>query len=408
MINTLFSEEPKDKISVLNKQKQMTADAKTLSYDEWNKKWGGMDEEDTKAFMPGRVYEGKTTYNMFRGFDTSVYDQRIATETKRIEGQKKADELLSKEADQKAGFIKTYIQNKSTAENLYKEIPTKFGFDPNENLDPVEYFKSGMIKEAEDRIKNKKGVGLTGDPKNEMVCIKGVCTLVANQGVDFRGAFGGYKEGVDTDELGRLIPQYNKYFSESYAKAGFQKLPKGERPKPGDLVQYYNLGQGVARHMEMVLADKGNAFETFNNYDLYNEYLNDPNKPAGLGRSTRRIEGGVNRLMNTSWGQEGDDAEFYRITPEAAAAALSKNAEYTKRVQGKKTYETSEEKKAFDAAEKFLAANKDINVLGDDQGLMQDLIKGVQSGKPKEDILKSLIPKSKNPKLLERVITNLY
>lgn len=401
MINTLFSDEPKDKISVLNKQKQMTADAKTLSYDEWNKKWGSMDEEDTKAFMPGRIYEGKTTYNMFRGFDTSVYDQRIATETKRIEGQKKADELLSKDAAQKAGFIKTYIQNKSTTENLYKEIPTKFGFDPNENLDPVEYFKSGMIKEANKRIEKKEGIGLTGDPNNEMVCIKGVCTLVANQGVDFKEAFKDpkYKEGLDVDEMGRIIPQYNPFFSEAYANAGFIKLPKGERPKPGDLAQYYH--DNTPKHMELILADKGDGYDTFNNYDLYNSVRNNEVN-ANTGRSRRYFDGPTyNANGNTS-------TEYYRISPEAATAALSKNTEYAKKVQGKKNYETSEEKKQYDAATKFITDNKGVNVLGDDQVLMQDIISGVQSGKPKEELIKSLTPKAKNVKLIERVINNLY
>lgn len=399
--NTLFSDEPKDKVSVLNKQKQMTADAKTMSFEEWNKKWGGMDEEDTKAFIPGRVYDGKNTYKMFQGYDTEVFDKRIATETKRIESQRVADENLTKEAVQKAGFLKNYIQNKTTVENLYKELPTKFGFDPNENLDPVEYFKSGMIKEANKRIEKKEGIGLTGDPNNEMVCIKGVCTLVANQGVDFKEAFKDpkYKEGLDVDEMGRIIPQYNPFFSEAYAKAGFTKLPKGERPKPGDLAQYYDGER--PRHMELILTDKGDGFETFNNYDLYNSVRNNE-VDANTGRSRRYFEG-------STYNANGNTAtDYYRINPETAAAALAKNPEYTKKVQGKKAYEISEEKKAFDAATKFLTDNKGINVLGDDQGLMQDIIMGVQSGKPKEEIIKSLTPKSKNPKLLERVITNLY
>lgn len=396
--NTLFSDEPKDKVSVLNKQKQMTADAQSLSYEEWNKKYGGMDEGDIKVFMPGRVYEGKGTYEMFKGFNTGVYDKRIATEVKRIEGEKKADELLTKDANQKAGYLKNLMQTQATYDRLSTELPTKYNYDLNENLDPVEYVKSGMIREAEERIKSKKGVGLTGDPKNDMVCIKGVCTLAANQGVDFKGAFGGYKDGVDTDEQGRMIPQYNPYFSESYDKAGFEKLPKGEKPKKGDFVQYYQGGK--PKHMELVLGGDNSSLETFNNYELYNTYREDPLFQGEAGRSKR--------YLNNGNAEGWDDTVYYRVKPETATAALSNNTEYTKKVEGKKAYEASEDKKAYDAAVKFLSENNNTDVLGEDQGLLQDIIKGVQSGKPKEEVIKAVIPKSKNAKLIERVISNLY
>lgn len=402
MFNILFSEEPKDKVSVLNKQKQMTIDAKNLSFEEWNKKWGNMDAEDTKAFFPGQVYEGKGTYKMFQEFDPAVYDKRISTETKRLESARKEDERLNSEAAQKAGFLKAYIQNQSDLERIYKEAPSKFGYDPNEDLDPVAYVKAGMMREAEERIKNKQGIGLTGDPKNEMVCIKGVCTLAANQGVDFSKAFSDpkYKEGVDIDEKGRVIPQFNPFFAEAYEKAGFQKLPKGEKPKPGDFAQYYY--EGKPKHMEMVLSDKGDGFETFNNYDLYNTYVTQLlEEDGGAGRTRRFYQG------NTPNVGAYEQTDYYRISPETAAAALASNPEYSKKLAGKKAYETSEDKKRYEEATKFLAYNKSVNVLGEDQGLMQDIIKGIRSGVKKEDLIKSLIPKSKNPRLLERTINNL-
>jgi len=407
----LFSDEPKDKVSVLNKQKQMTIDSQNMSFEEWSKKWGGMDEEDTRAFMPGRVYEGKETYKIFQSNDPKVFDQRIGVEQKRIERVKKEDEMLTTDAAQKAGFLKTYMQNKSTLDRLNTEIPTKYNYTPGEDLNPVSYIRAGMIKEAEERIKNKQGIGLTGDEKNENVCIRGVCTLAANQGVDFKKGFGQYKDGmgIDIDETGRVIPQFNQYWSKDYANAGFEKLPKGERPKPGDFAQYYNK-EGIAKHMEMVLADKGNNLETFNNYELYNTYgpVQRYEPVKNTGRSVRAVGNTINSMMSNNWGTTVDDTEYYRLSADAAAAALAKNQGYQTKVKGKQAFESSEDFKLLENTSKFMQQNKDVNILGDDQGLVQDIIKGVSSGGKYEDVLKSVVPKAKNAKLVERVIKNLY
>lgn len=398
----LFSDEPKDKVSVLKKQKKMTEDAKTMSYDEWNKAYGSMDEEDTKAFIPGRIFDGKNTYKMFKEFEPTVFDKRIDVEVKKLDGERKAEERLTSEATQKAGYLKTYLQNKSTADRIGKEIQTKYQFDPNEDLDPVSYLTSGMIKEANERIKNKQGIPLVGDEKNEMVCIKGVCSLAANQGIDFAPGFGQYKDGdgVDIDEKGRVIPQYNPYFAQNYGKVGFQKLAAGEKPKKGDMVQYFT--GGTPKHMELILENKGSELETFNNYDLYNTYREQPEYSGPeVGRDRRPL-----RSDNSVDGYDG--TAYYRISPEAATAALSKNQDYQIKVKGRDAFASSEDKKALDAATKFLQDNKNTNVLGDDQGLLPDIITGIETGTPKQDLLKSVTPKAKNVKLVERIINNLY
>jgi hypothetical protein len=374
----------------------MTIDSQNMSFEEWSKKWGGMDDEDNKAFMPGRVYQGKDTYKIFQSNDPKVFDQRIGSEEKRIERVKKDEEMLTTDAAQKAGFLKTYMQNKSTLDKLNTEIPTKYNYTPGEDLDPVSYISQGMIKEAEGRIKNKQGIGLTGDPKNDMVCIKGVCTLAANQGIDFKGAFSDpkYKAGVDIDEQGRMIPQYNPFFSEAYDKAGFQKLAKGEKPQKGDLAQYYK--DGTPKHMELVIGGEKGFLDTFNNYDLYNS-----KDEEGAGRSKR--------FMDEQGNAQGwDQTAYYRIKPETASAALAKNEGYQTKVKGKQTFEASEDFKTLENVSKFMQQNKDVNILGDDQGLVQDIMKGVSSGGKYEDVIKSVIPKAKNAKLVERVIKNLY
>lgn len=414
----------------LEKQKQLVVDAQTLSFDEWQKKYMALPAADKKVLgIDDSMIADRGSYKSFKDTDATFYDTQLANLDKKLGREKaaadkaaalraqqeKEEQELTAAATPISNFFKQTSADAKAISQLSTVAKEKYGFDPNDKATPNEIIARGMVSEANQRIQNKEGIPLWFDPKNENTCINGVCTIAANQGVDF-GALKGRDPNTLKNPAGQYIPLQNKSFLANLDASGYEPIPKGENPKPGDFAQYFKadgpMKELVPHHAEIVLNNKGEttvndlgpngaisgtgiALDTFNNYGL-------TNTKDGLGyRAIRKTpEGG---FTGGGW----DDVRFYRLKPEVAEKALTKNPGYIKSQQGRKQYEASPEFKQLQETQSRLAT-ADINILGEDKGLYQDILSGITNNEDKEKLKTKLVPKSKNPRLIARVIDQVY
>lgn len=401
----------------LEKQKQLVVDAQTLSFDEWQKKYKALPAAEKKVLgIDDSMISDRGSYKSFKDTDPSFYDTQLGNLDKKLGREKaaaekaaalkaqqeKEDQDLTAAATPISNFFKQTSADARAISQLSTVAKEKYGFDPNDKATPNEIIARGMVSEANQRIQNKEGIPLWYDVKNENTCINGVCTIAANQGVDFSGL-----KGRDPNTLknpkGQYIPVQNRSFLANLDASGYEPIPKGETPKPGDFAQYFTaegpMRELVPHHAEIVLNAKENQgaidVDTFNNYALTN---------FGNGWTQRRVsktpQGGFA-------GGGGDDVRYYRLKPEVAEKALQKNPGYIKSQQGKQQYEASPEFKQLQETQGRLAT-ADINILGQDKGLYQDILTGITNNEDKEKLKAKLVPKSKNPKLIARVIDQVY
>ena len=406
----------------LENQKQLIVDAQTLSFEDWQSKYMALPAADKKALgIADSQIKDRYWYKSYKNSDASFYDTQLANLDKKLGREKaaadkaaalkaqqeKEDQELSAAATPISNFFKQTSADAKAISQLSTVAKDKYGFDPNDKATPNEIIARGMVSEANQRIQNKDGIPLWFDPKNENTCINGVCTIAANQGVDFSGLKGRDPNTLKNNK-GQYIPLQNKSFLANLDASGYEPIPKGENPKPGDFAQYFtaegNMKELVPHHAEIVLNSKDGSWgngnndvdiEAFNNYGLTN---------FGTGLSPRKIiknpEGGFT-------GGEWSDIRFYRLKPEVAEKALQKNPGYIKSQQGKQQYEASPEFKQLQETQGRLAT-ADINILGQDKALYQDILSGITNNEDKEKLKAKLIPKSQNPKLLTRVIDQVY
>ena len=414
----LLYDTPKDRVSVLRYRKQMAEDARKLGPKEFEKKYGSMDAEDRKAFLPNSKMDIASTFDYFKNQDPATLDKLITNEEKRIQIRTAESDKITQQAMQIAPQIKQMVQGYANMNKIKGDAAKNFGYNIGENVDPVQIVNEGMVAEANRRIRDGEGISLSQDPKNDMTCIAGVCTLAANQGVDFSKLQG--MPGVVKDKQGRSIPQYNPTFTSAISKTGYQELPKGEKPRQGDIVQYFkakgNTRELVPKHMELVTSGafkmgapgaQREDYETFNNYALYSDQLYDL-ETEGAGREKRPLNTNPDGTF-TSGGW--DQVRFYRLTPEAAEKAVrSKNPDAAKKLEGKRMFEQSDMAKAYQEAQQMFESGRGKNILGDDQGLLMEIVEGA-GGKFANDragLKKVIASKAKNPVLVQRVIDQIY
>lgn len=401
----------------LEKQKQLVVDAQTLSFDEWQKKYMALPAAEKKLLnIDDSMIADRGSYKSFKDTDAKFFDTQLTNLDKKLGREKaaadkaaalkaqqeKEDQELTAAATPISNFFKQTSADAKAISQLSTVAKEKYGFDPNDKATPNEIIARGMVSEANQRIQNREGIPLWYDVKNENTCINGVCTIAANQGVDFSGLKGRDPNALKNPK-GQYIPVQNASFLANLDASGYEPIPKGEAPKPGDFAQYFkaegDMKELRPHHAEIVLNAMDNQgavnLETFNNYQLTN---------TGSGLSSRSVsktpEGG---FTGGGW----DDVRFYRLKPEVAEKALTKNPGYIKSQEGKKQYETSPEFKQLQETQGRLTT-ADINILGEDKGLYQDILSGITNNEDKEKLKTKLVPKSKNPRLIARVIDQVY
>jgi hypothetical protein len=383
----------KEKLAAQQEALQMAQDAQSMKKKDWEAKYQSILSNQDKI----KSFSGISSYDDFKS-NVPTFTSRIknySKDLKNFEGQVAQEQELINQSQEPSSYIKNYLNQYNTIEDIRKAASTKYGYNPSQQLDPVQFVSNNMVKEANERINTNKGFPLYQDPTNEMTCINGVCSIAADQGVDFSKFPRGEGTGVRQDAQGRWIPQYNPTFSQNYEKAGYRILDPNEAPQPGDVSQYYE-GQRP-HHAEIVLSRDDKKINTFNNYQLTN---------YGKGLSTREFDPNQDSKYDV---KDQSDTKYYRLTPQAAESAAMKNPEYSKLAEGKKKFESSDENKQYQESLKFIE-NKNAKLLGEDAPLFDEIVSGARGkyAKDKPGLISSLSPRSKNPKLLEKIINQSY
>jgi hypothetical protein len=347
----LKNEDPiQSKMSAEKLRLQISQDAKKLNKSDFAKKYSSLSESDKKMLNVSKednvqdiyktandFWDEKAIQNKITGYQ-GLYEKQ-QTEKVTLQKAQEAEKAKQQELyNTSKGYIDQYNSLKGSIQNKYK-------YNPDEKMaDPMQAYREGVIKEAEERIKNKKDVKVPGNPNDENTCISGTCTLAANQGVDFSKLIG--KGLAIKDKEGRPIPVQNKAFYDNLDKTGYTEVQK-DQIQPGDFVQYDDVKTGNPLHMEMFLGkeklDNGKEYnKLFNNYSLSNY-----NDEEDAGQSYREF-----KQDNTVYNPEGEKSfsnmRVLRIKPETAEAAYIKlHPEYATQLQGKKSFESSEDYKNY-------------------------------------------------------------
>lgn len=375
--NTQKNGDPtEDAIKAAKLKIQMLQDFKNLGKKGFAEKYAGITDEQKKIIGYGKGYTIQEITEDFKGASKDWGDEKTISASipdlekkyeaeKIVKGKKLEEEALQKtkqdaeklKQDQEFNTYKTDIDNLN---KLKGDVKTKYKYDMSQQpVNTMEAYRKGFISEAEERIKNRKDVKVPGQPNNEMTCISGVCTLAANQGVDF-SKMAGAGQGL-RDEKGRIIPAQNKAFLDNLDKTGYEEIPI-DQIQPSDLVQY-DSDEGRPVHMEAYLGKeydpsrKVTANRLFNNYDLTNAEEGDDR----IGESFR--------IFNPDGSDTNLDKEVlhkkhraFRIKQETADAAYAKlHPEYAEQLAGKKNFESSEDFKNYTALNDKIEALKTSN-----------------------------------------------
>lgn len=303
-------------------------------------------------------------------------------------------------AKKAAEALNLFLQND---EKQYDENNANFqkltGINSNDIRDPRSFISAKMIQEAQKRSSQGKegAVTVIGDPKNQNTCAAGVCTLAANAGISFNGMTGSLGSGLATDSKGRKIPQYNPLFRDQFAKAGYVELGDKDKPEKGDIVQYFE-NDGTPAHLELVTNEKSsqmpnnpNAYETFNNYGLFNS-----NQPVGFFQDNRANKSDDPKKTFRTNGK----VVVYRLSDQAADKAI-KNLPKEDQDPITGLY-----KSRTDRMQKLTSIAPDLN--NEDKTLMYLIAQAKKQGKSKEYINSFFRNKSKDNKdFFNSLIDNL-
>jgi hypothetical protein len=344
------------------KWKQYSDDARSMSQSDWlNKHWVLASAYD--GTYRDKIKYLKDQYKEYKNYEPYTEDQLTKTKneldayTKWEQGkqqyfeglaaQKAAEQKkINEERTGKQKFISDYSAKQEALKKLAETFGGKYGFIPGEQLggDAHKMLVKKMIDEANQAIESGIGYNLFQDPKSEMTCINGVCTIAANAGVDFSQMANAL--GVVKDPEGRYIPQSNIGWAEkdAYKKAGFRKLALGEVPQEGDFAQYGDDGR--LHHMELVLGTSPEGITTYNNYGQTLTPV------PGAGKEQRKFKKGT---YNT---EDFQTTQYFRLDPKVEEAIAVKSPEYTKKAEAKKKLESSDEYKQYLEYQKFLEGNK--------------------------------------------------
>jgi len=387
-----------DPIEDAKRKAQMGQDAKTMKKNDFFAKYGGLTKDEKKSLGLGAGYDVKDIYTTAIDWTPEYLQKGITNATKNVERKAEEEKQLGLQAGTAATGLRGHIANINEANRLKQLAATKYGYNIGQaEPDYVSEYTKGILSEAGKRAASsdvKQGIPIYGDVKNENTCINGVCTIAANQGVNFGGMKG--FATTSTNEKGQVIPLQNKDFRENIDKSGYMEI-KPEDARPGDFMQY--TSDGVPKHMEILLnKDRQGNIDTFNNYQLTNH-------PEMTGTSSRT-------MVKTPEGKTQiggfDNAYAYRIKPETAKAAYLKlHPEYGTQLEGRGKFESSDDYKAYQTASQA-TQNPNAKILGADEGLFNDIVGGYTGKKDKETLKKEILTKSKNPNLVGRVIDQLY
>lgn len=307
---------------------------------EKNPEWKGLDERTASIRL-----KNATKSNSERAMKTNqeVLDNIAAFNTSK-----------KNYIDQQSSLVDQYALNENSIQNLSEIAKKKYDFDLSQEdfvkMSPKQMVTKVMIDKANAAIASGKGYPLSQDPKNEMTCINGVCTAASEAGVDFSALAG--KLGVVKDARGKDIPQYNVTWAkdDNYRRAGFERIPEGETPQPGDFAQYEEKRDDShmdVEHMELVKKVLPTGYESFNNYNQTN------NPVPGSGNSVRTFEG------NSKKTKEFPDTYYFRLKDEVAENIVRNDPQYKNVISAYNKFKESDDYKTYAEKKAFLESNKE-------------------------------------------------
>lgn len=284
--------------------------------------------------------------------------------------------------------VKSYVEKAKEFTELDNKFSSAYGVDLGPINNPSDIVAYKMIKEAKERTQKGKegGIPVIGNPLNQNTCLAGVCTIAANAGVKFNRMVGNLQSGIGTDKQGRKIPQYNPLFTSQLDRTGYYELQPGEKPKEGDLVQYFesdDQGELTPYHMEFITEDKGGGkYKTFNNYSLFN---------SGIGEAEVQDMRGTDA---SDRGRASNVNRFYRLRPEAALAAA-----------GEESVPFIEEGNKL---KKELASIRENAIDGENVSTFGVIFSGFRNNVPKDKLISDATKIASDKQFVIDVINELY
>jgi hypothetical protein len=266
--------------------------------------------------------------------------------------------------DQTKELVGNYRARENNIKSLSDTVKDKYNFDLSQEdyakLSPREMVNRKMIERANAVIASGKGYPITQQLKdnlNENTCINGVCSAASDAGVDFdlfKGLSGVREKDVNKPGVD-YVPQYNVTWAENnnFLKAGYERVPEGELPQPGDFAQYESRrdkSHADTVHMELVKKLLPTGYESFNNY-------NQTNHPQpGTGNAVRTFADG-----NVGTIKEFPDfpaAYYFRLNENTANNIVNTDPQYKPIVEGYKKYKDSDEAKLIQQNRNVMDVNK--------------------------------------------------
>lgn len=251
-------------------------------------------------------------------------------------------------------LVDNYLSGETSLQDLSKMARQKYNFDLSQEefakMTPRQMVSKVMIDKANAAIASGKGYPLYQDPTNEMTCINGVCKAASEAGVDFSPLAG--KLGVVKDEKGKYIPQYNVTWAkdDNYKRVGFERIPEGEQPQPGDFAQYEELRDNShmdVNHMELVKKLTPTGYESFNNYTQTN------NPIPGSGNAIRTFENDSKKI------KEFPDTYYFRLNEDVASNIVKTNPQYKDVIDAYNKFKASDDYKTYLEKKAYLESNKE-------------------------------------------------
>lgn len=409
-------------IDSLKKRMQVGIDAKKMSKNDFNKKYGSLSKEERKQM--GLNYVDNPSEIDFHSdvkdndnYSESIINNQINKQVGSLEKFKKEYDISTQGAKKASDSMREYLSKKDLLSKNKQAFMSKYKVDPEEATKPVDFekeYRKGILESAQKTINEGKGIPIPGeaessdafrsqvekdDTKSRATCISGVCSLASDQGIDFSKL---QKKGLAMkDAKGRYIPIQNKAFKENIADTGYEEVPYEQR-QPGDFIQYDDKNN-TPEHMELILNPTSSGNKTFNNYGLYN-YGKDYATPQR--KLQKDASGKIIEVAPDKGADNFRDARIFRPKKETYEQAyLRKNPEYANIKSSISSPEYSEYSKS-----KQNLTNIDRSALGSDAGVMDEILSGYSDKykSDKEGLKKSVSTKIKNPKLVNRAIDMLY
>ena len=306
-----------------------TAVSKNAYDPETNPAWKGADRKTLERYLASATRFNNTS--------------KIADMSERLKALDEFENSKKQYYQNDLDYVQAHQKNLAEMAQAQKSLKEKYGVDVTGYTPKTarQIFEERLVNEARTIAANGKGVPLPYDKEGRLTCIRGVCKIYSNAGVDFSSLKD--VKGVVKDEDGVYVPQYNLTFAkdERYKKAGLEQV--ADDPRAGDIMMTDNTDNGVfdPYHSNLVLNNKQkDAIEVYNNFTQ----TNNPGKNTGIQKkyvdSKNNFGGNTVRYLRLSDGNVekvvSNYPEYQKQSQLLSDPLYKKSTEYNKRINDEK------------------------------------------------------------------------